>query len=725
MIRLAFLMVWFVSAAEAQAVRVTAGEHDDFTRVVLQFPAAVEWQVGRSDEGYELRVEGMTPRYDLSRAFDLIPRDRLASLWADPESGALRVGVACACHALPFALRPDTVVIDLRDGAPPPEWGFEVGFDGRRRPPLSENPAVVATRNHPEERAPVVLGDSVRPALDWFDTVSGAPAAPAALPMPDPQVDGGQLRALRETLTENFARAATQDLVDPVEKIAPSGEGEGEGEGGGGAPAMANVRLGAGLDVRPALEDAPDLASDGQICPEDETLAVQDWGDARPIHEQMADGTASLAGEFDRTQPDALYRAVRFQLFLGFGAEARGLMRAFDGPLPDAPLWEALSRLVDGEPDADGAFKGLAGCDGPAALWATVADPSLSLAGVNTQALLRAFSALPPHLRTGIGPPLAERFIAAGDRVTAQALSDALLRPSGTDDARRTALMEVRFRMDAGDLGGADAALAPLVADPGPLAADILATRIDLAALTGAPVDGATVTALEAMLSEAGGEDAIVLRRALVLGHAMSGAFDEAFRLLPESPATRADLWRVLAEKGPDEALLHHALTADAAERAEIAVDTRRRVAERLLTLGFPEATQAWAGADDPLLSARAALLLGQPAQVLQILGPADGDEARKLKAEALLQVDSEAAVPEFGALGDTEAEQRAARLANAWPELAAKGAGPWRKVAEALATPDAPDQTLARSRALADSAAETRAAIENLLESVPSPEAQ
>lgn len=728
MIRIWLVLMLLASPAAAQAVRATAGEHEGFTRLVLQFPQAVDWQVGRSDDGYELRIDGPAPRYDLSRAFALIGRDRLAALWADPESGALRLGIGCACHALPFALRPDTVVIDLRDGPPPEGWGFETGFDGKRRPALVAKRVESGKANFPAERpAASAVPPASGPVPDWNWTEqvlsgkAGASTVAPAMPVPDARLD-----ALRQTLAESFSRAATQDLVDPVEKLpARSESGTGtESESAAATPPMAEVHLGANVDVRTALAPQPDLASDGALCPGDDALAVQDWGDERPIHEQMADGTASLAGEFDRTQPDALYRAIRFQLFLGFGAEARGLMRAFDGPLPEGPLWTSLSYLVDGDADPAGAFSGLAGCDDAAALWSVVADPALPVSDANTKALLRSFSALPPHLRLGIGPPLAERFMAAGDRVTAQALSDALLRPHETDDARRTALMQARFALDAGDYAKADAALAPLLADPGPLVAEILPTQVDLAVKTLAPVPQSTVTSIEALLPEAGEGNAAALQRALVLGHALAGSFDTAFALLPESPESAPDLWHIMAEAAPDEALLSHALTAEDGPRAAAGADTRRKLAERLLQLGFAEAAQFWAGADDPLLAARAALLMGQPDRVLQLLGPADGDEARKLKAEALLQVDAKAAVPAFDDLGDAEASARAARLAEAWPELAAKGAEPWRKVAGALQPPVTPEQTLARGRALAENAGQTRAAIADLLATVPPPEA-
>ena len=120
--------------ANAGPVAVTSGEHDGFTRLVFDFGAPVEWQVGRSADGYEVAITGATPAYDLRGIFQLIGRSRLAAIWPDPQTGNLRIGIACACHALPFEFRPGIVVIDLRDGPPPRGSSFELSLAGGTAP---------------------------------------------------------------------------------------------------------------------------------------------------------------------------------------------------------------------------------------------------------------------------------------------------------------------------------------------------------------------------------------------------------------------------------------------------------------------------------------------------------------------------------------------------------------------------------------------------------------
>ena len=54
MIRLA-LVLWVLLAGQLAAapVLVKTGEHEGFTRLVMEFPAPVDWQMGRSADGAE------------------------------------------------------------------------------------------------------------------------------------------------------------------------------------------------------------------------------------------------------------------------------------------------------------------------------------------------------------------------------------------------------------------------------------------------------------------------------------------------------------------------------------------------------------------------------------------------------------------------------------------------------------------------------------------------
>ena len=132
----------FNGSAHAEAVKVTSGDHPDFTRIVIEYPGPVDWKVGRTADGYELRLPGGAAQYDLSEVFGLIGKDRLAAIWADPDTGALHFGIGCACFAMPFEFRPGTVVVDIRNGVPPKGSSFEEALDGSIAPGLAVKPLI-------------------------------------------------------------------------------------------------------------------------------------------------------------------------------------------------------------------------------------------------------------------------------------------------------------------------------------------------------------------------------------------------------------------------------------------------------------------------------------------------------------------------------------------------------------------------------------------------------
>ena len=88
----------------AQTYDVQSGEHEDFSRIVILYDNVPDWSFGRVEGGYEFRPTDDAARYDLSKVFDLIPKDRIAAVDAVSD-GRLFLQVACECHADVFEIR--------------------------------------------------------------------------------------------------------------------------------------------------------------------------------------------------------------------------------------------------------------------------------------------------------------------------------------------------------------------------------------------------------------------------------------------------------------------------------------------------------------------------------------------------------------------------------------------------------------------------------------------
>lgn len=723
--RVLVFLLWALSTglAAASPILVKSGEHDGFTRLVLDYGAPVDWTVGRTEDGYALRVDKADQGYDFSEAFRLIGHSRLAAIWTDTGTNDLRLGIACRCHAIPFEFRPGIVVIDLRDGEPPKGSSFEQRLAGaeaakpgaetngtERAPEGGYNWQVDALANLKGTAKSVATGDLIQGS------------------MPDPALQG-----LRSSLLHELGRGATEGIIDVA---LPKDLQNPDPPQTGSSPVSARVSLGEmpGISVGSGLPEHAGLTESGGSCLPADALDLSSWGDSRPVSEQMAEANAGLVGEFDHVDPEALKKAIHFDLYIGFGAEARQLMRAFPSDLPDQPIWTSLSLLVEGQEDSNSSFIDQSSCDGPSALWAVLANSNLTKgSAVNRDAVFLAFSALPVPMRRNLGPILADRFLKLEDAEMAAKVRDAVLRAPG-EDGPGVVLMEAKLDMTAGKPAEAEEKLAKLAEDSGPDSARAMIALAEAKAAQDQPIEAETVLALQAIGEEALDEEVRAsVDHALILALAASGDFDAAFAGLPKSPDAEPDLWRLLSKIGDDDALLAHAVRSADAPTARIDRASSERLAQRLLGLGMADSALGWMPNEsqaDPILLAQIQLQRRDGRGAIRALIGSELPEAPPLRAQALQMLgDEKAAAQLLAEAGDSAGELRAVGLAEDWKTVSHRGAEPWKSVAQILVdnppSPDPAQQTggpLARGKDLTTAASDTRAKVEALLSAIAIP---
>lgn len=757
---LALLLALWPGRVAAEVAVVRGGEHPDFTRIVVEAAQPGDWRFGRTEDGYELQLGPEVTGYNLTQAFERIPRDRVSALWRDPVSGRLRFSLSCPCFAVAFEFRPGVVVIDLKTGQPPRGSAFEGPLD----PPPKPGAAPEAKPDPGPVPAPVAQG----PGYDWLAVLrqgDAAPAEGATRPLPLPlQIEDPRIDPLRAALLEQISRGAAEGIVGIAEHpILPKASEDRRSEGPGMRIVTGDL---PGMVASGVHDPKPNLTAEGGPCLTDADLDLASWLLPGPVAEQLGPGRAGLLGEFDAPAPDAIRRAARLYIALGFGAEARQYLSLLPAPPPDSTgdalrMLAALSRLADQEPDETGYFAPMAGCNTAAALWSALAlqlrggVEASDIKALNGGAVARSFSALPIHLRRQFGPGLVEMFLSAGRDEEARLIRDAILRAPG-EAGPEVALMDAKYDLATGD--GQDAAkIAKDVAQKtGPANPEALVTLVEAAFKTGAVLPAGLPETLMAYRGDAGGTAMEApLRRAFILASALKGDFAAAFAELPQAPDTAADLWSLAVGGAGDDLFLAQAVPLAAKGRPPVAPDVALAGAQRLQDLGFPEAALAWLGpvdtASDPprrILAARAALALRDARAAGALVSGMDTPDAQAIRAAAVLQLgDATAAAQALDRAGDTAGRDRALAWAQDWPALAKAGSAPWQAAAEMTgvpaapaagpgdapppaappdapsdAPPDAPAGPLAQGAALVADSAAARAAVEALLTSVAAP---
>ncbi|MCX7286965.1 MAG: hypothetical protein NTW20_05240 [Rhodobacterales bacterium] len=702
--------------SSGQSARVLSGEHADFTRLVIELPGDGDWILGRTMTGYGFASGSvMQPVYDLSKVWDRIPRSRLQSLRVDPDSGALLISLACPCHVFPFEYQKGMVVLDIRGGPAPPASAFEAAF--------SLPSATLAPISRPEL--------AVISAYDWLDPllpVAGA-ARTGNLPL-QPSSGDPALQKLRDELLLQISRGAADGVVD----MKLPGKATLTAINSGAALEGARISLGElpGVAILEGSDELEDRQTDKAECLPDKDLSVADWGNDRPPLDLLAEARGGLYGEFDAADPAAVLRAIKLHIYLGFGAEALQYAALLPDPEADRDLAPLLSmaRLIDGESDPATPFASMLGCDGSAALWAALAHARLPpTTEVNTDAIVRSFQTLPPHLRRALGMALVDRLLER-DADAARMIRDAMERtpemPKGT-----VALMDAKADLQAGlsdaALVHAEAALAGGGSTP-----DGLIALVDAHFRSSLPLSADVAEALGSLFREADpGRNGQELHRALVLSLALSGQVDEAFGLVDPAAPESADLWSVLADRAEDGAFLVHAVLPSDAPVPPVSEKVALALATRLSALGFAEAALAWlgpVGPEDPALrreiAATAELLRGDARRVLTLLSGLEGPEITRMRTEAQTQLGAlDAARQSLEADGQADKAFRLATWQEDWPTLQTGGADPWATAAAfATVPPPMAPGTLARGMELLADSTAARTAITALLTGVPAP---
>ena len=777
-----------------ETLRLRSGEHDGFSRIALDNAAPSGWTLGRTKDGYELRLSHSDVFFDLANAFRAMPRTRIMDIAPARRGGALALSVGCVCHARAFATAEGTIVIDIRDGPPAADSPFEKYLDkpepastgpaGPLPPPYSDmpvlmvQPAIESNRMRlsnspgprhrlfppsPPETTTKTAKTFVPHDVSERESLQGLPGetnltSPAQfLPsLPDTRVAEAEAELLRQ-----LSRAASQGLVEAdIEPPIGTTHSHRKRDQSVAVPALpdpvaspiSHIETSVDRDSLTGKRPVP-VTANGLVCPVDADFALSAWGDDRPAAEQIADLRRPLVGEFDRPSTNAVTALARLYLFFGFGAESRAVLRAFSLDADANSRISDIAAILDGDiPGPPNSLAGMTDCDTAAALWAVLAhpDPGPSTT-INHGAVIRAFSALPLHLRKALGPALSDRLLLNGATDAARAIRDAIARAPGPK-GEILSMMDARISLARGDAAGGEALLDRVADtnDPASVEALILTigSRLDRGeAISARLADNAAALAFE-LQDETMGP---TLHRMHIFARASLRDYARAFAAYGRwvsTPPTAAQvetvraLWASLVEFADDTSFLDTFFQRRAdLDQVNAEPELRLDIAARLVAMGFSEEARQTLGQEaadterGKQILAAAALAEFDPLGAMAQIADLEGPENELVRAQALaMNGDHHGAATAFAAAGHPEDAGAEAWRAGDLRTASVSGPGPLRAALAAMglaktdlggANPSIsdfsentdPPGTLAAARALVERSRQLRGALGTLLQ--------
>ncbi|WP_136635992.1 hypothetical protein [Pseudooceanicola onchidii] len=733
------ILVWVVtgvSSALAQPVTVRSGGHDGFARLVFYLPEGTAWTLDESDQAAVLAT---TPpeSFDLSTVYDRIARDRLGDIRVGASPGKLTLEMACDCYFRTETLVGNALVLDIVDGSARPETN-------RVTPP--ERPADLT----PLER--LVVGPPVASLAPRPATIANARRLTETLALPSDDVArkesldrSKRLAEVENRILEEVARASTQGLLTPKpplpEPKKDSKPVEGKAEPLPVPKPDAPPSALAHSAMINAGHERPKLTADGAGCLPDSDFDLAGWAGEDGFATGLGRHRAALIGEFDRTEKAAIRDMARFYIAYGFGAEAMAILK-LDPKGVDYANLASMARILDhGHDPHPSPFNHQADCDTSAALWSLLASKQLDpLEDPNVQAILRTLNALPAAVRDYLGVLVAERLLASGKPDLSRTILRVLDR-SGPEIDERQQLVEGQMELDHGDPEVGRETLEDAAEKDREPSPEALIALVNHDLDTGTPITSELAELIGAYVFQYRSTPlAETLRGLEILARASAGQIDTAFQLLdqheledqlgPEAINLRDRATTYLIASLDDVLFLRLAMQQITDRPEALGPPTKRALAERFLTLGFPELTQDALSriapedqtSDDARLRARAAIEQGRPLQAIAALGTLDDAEAMALLAKAKAMAGDHAdASQAFARLNMDEEANRQAWLAGEWSRLAESG-DDLDTALDALLRDEAvatgPEQgPLARNRRLLQDSVSSRSTLEGLLD--------
>ncbi len=653
LIFVALFLLTFAAPGLAQTVTVRAGEHDEFTRIVLRVPDGIDWEIGRIDSGYALQLSQQVS-FDTDNFFSIIPKDRISAVSSSADGKRLNLTLNCNCSLEAYLTETRWLVVDVSTSPPLSGSPFEIPLDTVEATledavPLEVEPDV--------EVAPIAMSN----VQSFSNLLPIVTSEPDLLPtIDDSNVEDRLERSLRlaqleEAVSDSLGRAIAQGLLDAVE----SDDGPPQEEGLSALEQLlvdaAELR-GPGVSARTSVDGSSNESStqltifpDQHQCPGPSMFAIEEWGEDTPFTFQLANRRNGLIGEFDRPNPGAIESLAKLYIHFGFGREAKAALKIDGEVSTNRRILTTLSEIVDEDPIEDQNFVKNISCEGRPHFWGLLAhDEGRIPVTIDANSIVQTFQALPVTLQTHLAPRVAEKLRQSGNfdaaRIVLQAVTDT---PGMGVDAK---IEGTELLVAVGETDAAIDALQETAEQSVRVSPEALLRLLELKIEEEKPIEDSELEALRAFQFErAGTNDYPRLLQMEVRVLRARGKLREAFFALDEfAPSLDPKTFKELNEgisaeivtRGSDIEFLDFAFNIGLSPQDP---NILNQAAERLLGLGFLDkaamyiAEQTFGAAllERRYLRSELALLNGNPELALAHLAGVQTERANQLRERA------------------------------------------------------------------------------------------
>ncbi|MBW4706986.1 hypothetical protein KX928_04205 [Roseobacter sp. YSTF-M11] len=733
------------SIAWAEPIVVRSGDHDGFTRLVMQLPPDVEWRA-ESDVGRQSIIfSGHSDGFDTSQTFSIISDTYLSDILS--SASRIDLELTCDCAVKTFLEQGEYLVVDIQDGPPLPPQA------------LTEKPIVL--QDAPRSRfnygdllwsPPVATpqqtesDDQAKTDIEIADTADDQAISEQQAALVEETRDR-LLRGISDAASRGILQAATPSIGEVADINVPAQLADVFDSSTEATEALmpnsGNIRVTNSRDT-PNSADPIDLMTSGALCADPSEFDVMEWGTEEPFVHQIAKKRAALYDELGRLEPREAKDLAQLYLFFGFGVEAKQILRLSDVLMQENPGLMDLADIMEYEHARNPRFvHRYSDCDSDLALWGILAANQLpEEQQVNEKAALRALAALPMHLREFLAPIVSDRLIESGN-LEAATMALRTIELGGYEPRGSTGLARAKIENERGNSSAADELLDEVIQGntretPGAL--------IEL--VENALEDDTDISADIALLIESfafenrDGELGRELARAHIIASAKSKQFVKAFTAIDKSdlqgdPDRLSELYsRVFYElvKSADEIqFLELFFSEFPAEAQSLEPETLLATAARLRNLGFADNAETtlkatprtYRGDAFKILLSQIQMDLMRPDEAITTLNGVEGETADKTRAAALLALgQNQAASLLFQSANLPQMAAQSAWLSDDWVELTRRFAPQLQDVSSLASSEVSQIPTeagmLSRSESALEQSAAARGVLTNLLQSLP-----